>query len=106
MCLSGLVMLMGGGLAPFADVCSAWSSARWLGGRSLCVWFFSDVVGCGVVFFGGAGGGVLVRAALLLLVVIGDVSREWAVWLLFSLVSRFFLIFSVIVSCGCAAPGS
>ena len=57
LCLSGLVMLMGGGLAPFADVCSAWSSARWLGGRSLCVWFFSDVVGCGVVFFGGAEGG-------------------------------------------------
>ena len=45
-----------------------------------------------MLFFGGAarGGGVLVRAALLLLVVIGDVSREWAVWLLFSLVSRFF----------------
>ena len=36
------------------------------------------------------GAGVLVRAALLLLVVIGDVSREWAVWLFFSLVSRFF----------------
>ena len=89
------IMLMGwGGLAPFADVGgSAWSSARWLGGRPLCVWFFSDVVGCGVVFFGGAEGGVLVRAALLLLVVIGDVSREWAVWLLFSLVSRFFLCF-------------
>ena len=53
------VMLMGGGLAPFADVGggSAWSSAGWLGGRPLCVWFFSDVVGCGVVFFGGAGGG-------------------------------------------------
>ena len=65
-----------------------------MGGRPLCVWFFSDVVGCGVVFFGGAGGGgVLVRAALLLLVVIGDVSREWAVWLLFSLVSRFFFNF-------------
>ena len=52
------VMLMGGGLAPFADVGgSAWSSARWLVGRLLCVWFFSDVVGCAVVFFGGAGGG-------------------------------------------------
>ena len=86
---------------------SAWSSAGWLGGRSLCIWFFSDVVGCGVVFFGGAvGGGVLVRAALLLLVVIGDVSREWAVWLLFSLVSRSFLMFSIIVSCGCDAQGS
>ena len=92
------IMLMGwGGLAPFADVGggSAWSSAGWLGDWPLCVWFFSDVVGCGVVFFGGAaeGGGVLVRAALLLLVVIGDVSREWAVWLLFSLVSRFFYVF-------------
>ena len=65
------VMLMGGGLAPFADVGraawpllpmwggSAWSSARWLGGRPLCLWFCSDVVGCGVVFFGGVvGGGV------------------------------------------------
>ena len=102
-------MLMGGGPAPFADVGgSAWSSAGWLGGRSLCVWFFSDVVGCGVVFFGGAAGrgGVLVRAALLLLVVIGDVSREWAVWLLFSLVSRFFLMFSIIISCGCDAQES
>ena len=86
------VMLMGGGLAPFADVGGpAWSSAGWLGGRPLCVWFFSDVVGCGVVFSEERrGAGVLVRAALLLLVVIGDVSREWAVWLLFSLVSRFF----------------
>ena len=36
---------------------------------------------------------MLVRAALLLLVVIGDVSREWAVRLLFSLVSRFFYVF-------------
>ena len=53
------------------------------------------------------GAGVLVRAALLLLVVIGDVSREGAVWLLFSLVSRFFfLMFSIIVSCGCDAQGS
>ena len=56
------VMLMGGGLAPFADVGgSAWSSTGWLGGRPLCVWFFSNVEGCGV-FFGGAGRGVLVRA--------------------------------------------
>ena len=103
------IMLMGwGGLAPFADVGgSAWSSARWLGGRPLCVWFFSAVVGCGVVFSEERrGAGVLVRAALLLLVVIGDVSREWAVWLLFSLVSRFFLMFSIIVSCGCDAQGS
>ena len=52
------VMLMGGGLAPFADVGgSAWSSAGWLGGRPLCVWFFSHDEGCGVVFFDGAAGG-------------------------------------------------
>ena len=104
------VMLMGGGLAPFADVGggSAWSSAGWLGGRPLCVWFFSDVVGCGVVFFGGAGGGgVLVRAALLLLVVIGDVSRGVGCLVAFFLSkSFFFLMFSIIVSCGCDAQGS
>ena len=52
------VMLMGGGLAPFAgEGGSAWSSTGWLGGRPLCVWFFSNVGGCGVVFFGGAAGG-------------------------------------------------
>ena len=53
------VMLMVGGRAPFADVGggSAWFSAGWFCGRPLCIWFFSDVVGCGVVFFGGAGGG-------------------------------------------------
>ena len=63
------VMLMGGGLAPFADVGraawpllpmwggSAWSSAGWLGGRPLCVWFFSNVEGCGVFFRRSGEGG-------------------------------------------------
>ena len=104
------IMLMGwGGLAPFADVGgSAWSSAGWLGGRPLCVWFFSDVVGCGVVFFGGAveGGGVLVRAALLLLVVIGDVSRRVGCLVAFFLNKSFFLMFSIIVSYDCGMRGS
>ena len=87
------VILMGGGLAPFADVGgSAWSSAGWLGGRSLCVWFFSDVVGCGVVFSEERrGAGVLVRAALLLLVVIGDVSRGVGCLVAFFLSKSFFL---------------
>ena len=102
------VMLMGGGLAPFADVGgSAWSSARWLGGRPLCLWFCSDVVGCGVVFFGGVvAGGLLDRAALLLFVVIGDVSRVVGCLVAFFLNKSFFLMFSIIVSCGCGVQGS
>ena len=63
------VILMGGGLAPFADVGgSACSSAGWLGVRPLEFWFFSNVERCGVVFFlaerrGGTcpGGIVFVR---------------------------------------------
>ena len=52
------VMLMEGGLAPFAGVGgSAWSSAGWLGGRPLCVWFFSNVEGCGVFFRRSGEGG-------------------------------------------------
>ena len=87
------VMLMGGGLAPFADVGggSARSSAGWLGGRPLCVWFFSDIVGCGVVFFDGAvGGGVLVRAALYLFVVIDDEPRGVGCLVAFFLSKSFF----------------
>ena len=101
---------MGGGLALFADVGgggSTWSSAGWLGGWPLCVWFFSDVVGCGVVFFGGAAeGGVLVRAALLLFVVIGDVSRGVGCLVAFFLNKSFFLMFSIIVSYDCGVRGS
>ena len=104
------VMLMGGGLAPFADVGggSARSSAGWLGGRPLCVWFFSDIVGCGVVFFDGAvGGGCLSGRHCICSWLSMTSPGEWAVWLLFSLVSRFFfLMFSIIVSCGCDAQGS
>ena len=52
------VMLMGGGLAPFAgEGGSAWSSTGWLGGRPLCVWFFSNVEGCGVFFRRSGEGG-------------------------------------------------
>ena len=87
------VMLMGGGLAPFADVGgSAWSSAGWLGGRPLCVWFFSDVVGCGVVFFGGApgrGGRLSGRHCFCSWLSV-TCPGEWAVWLPFSLIRRFF----------------
>ena len=89
------VMLMGGGLAPFADVGggSARSSAGWLGGRPLCVWFFSDIVGCGVVFFDGAvGGGCLSGRHCICSWLSMTSPGEWAVWLLFSLVSRFFFL--------------
>ena len=53
------VMLMEGGLAPFVDVGgSAWSSAGWLGGRPLCVWF-SVMLKVVVLFFSAErrGGG-------------------------------------------------
>ena len=89
------VMLIGGGLAPFADTGeSAWSSAWWLEGRPLCVWLFSGIVGCGVVFFVGAAGEVLVRATLFLFVVIGDVTRGVGCLLAFFLSkSVFFYVF-------------
>ena len=86
------VMLIGGGLAPFADAGeSAWSSAGWLGGgRPLCVWLFSGVVDCGVVFFDGAAGEVLVRATLFLFAVIGDVTRSVGCLVAFFLSKSFF----------------
>ena len=89
------VMLIGGGLAPFAGAGeSAWSSAGWLGGRPLCVWLFSGVVSCGVVFFDGAVGEVLVRATLFLFVVIGDVTRGVGCLVAFFLSKSFsFLMF-------------
>ena len=85
------VMLMEGGLAPFAgEGGSAWSSAGWLGGRPLCVWFFSNVEGCGV-FFGGAGGeGCLSGRYSFCSWLLVTCPGEWAVWLPFSLIRRFF----------------
>ena len=85
------VMLMGGGLAPFAgEGGSAWSSTGWLGGRPLCVWFFSNVGGCGVVFFGGAAGGCLSGRYSFCLWLLVTCPGEWAVWLPFPLIRRFF----------------
>ena len=52
------------------------------------------------------GGGLLVRAALLLFVVIGDVSRVVGCLVAFFLNKSFFLMFSIIVSCGCGVQGS
>ena len=49
---------------------------------------------------------MLVRSELLLLVVIGDVSRVVGCLVAFFLNKSFFLMFSIIVSCGCDAQGS
>ena len=52
-------------------------------------------------------GGVLVRAALYLFVVIDDEPRGVGCLVAFFLSkSFFFLMFSIIVSCGCDAQGS
>ena len=69
---------------------------------------FSAMLKDVVLFFSAErGGGVLVRAVLLLLVVIGDVSKGVGCLVAFFLSKFFFfLMFSIIVSCGCDAQGS
>ena len=86
------VMLMGGGLAPFADVGgSAWSSAGWLGGRPLCVWF-SVMLKVVVLLFSAErrGGGCLSGRYSFCLWLLVTCPGEWAVWLPFPLIRRFF----------------
>ena len=85
------VMLMGGGLAPFADVggLPVLQRGGWV--ASPYEFGFSAMLKDVVLFFSAErGGGCLSGRYCFCSWLLVTCPREWAVWLLFSLVSFFF----------------